>query len=687
MSYYDQQRLYDLLPAAYRVRDAELGYPLKELTGILAEEARHVEQDIVRLYENWFIETCDPWVVPYIGDLIGVRHIHVDERSRYSRRAEVANTISYRRRKGTAAVLEQLARDVTGWPARVVEFFELLNATQYVVNHVRLHSLQAPDLRSTEALEHLDGPFDRAAHTLEVRRIPPRLGRYNVPNVGLYVWRWNAYPLVHTDAREIDDGTGVHFSFSPLGNDTPLFNQPQTETSDTHIAEEINVPDPIRRRAAHARTASYYGPGSSILVIRDDIEVPLSDVVICNLDGWVHAPDPGTVAVDPALGRLAFPAGEAPIQSARVNWSYGFADDIGGGPYERAATMSDFAGDTLLDVGEGQAFASIAAALTEWNIRGQPSAVITVHDSHSYAETISETIPADTRLEIRAANEERPTLLLQAEMSIDGGAGSAFELNGLVLASHPLRIGGEMNRLRLQHVTLVPGRELASDGTPKQPGQPSLILESATLEASIARCLLGPVLADESAEVGITDSAVDAGDRAAAAYANLAGGAYGAPVTFERCTVIGTVLTRILRLGDSSLFLGTVTAERRQEGCMRYSFVPVASRVPRRFKCQPGVPDGAGAAEALRRQRRVEPRFGSLRYGDPRYCRLHWRSRPEILRGAADESEMGVFSSLQQPQREDALRTRLEEYLPVGLEAGILYSRLRLESEGGQGIG
>ena len=36
--------------------------------------------------------------------------------------AEVAHTIGYRRRKGTAAVLEQLARDVTGWPAaRVVE--------------------------------------------------------------------------------------------------------------------------------------------------------------------------------------------------------------------------------------------------------------------------------------------------------------------------------------------------------------------------------------------------------------------------------------------------------------------------------------------------------------------------------------------------------------------------------------
>jgi hypothetical protein len=35
---------------------------------------------------------------------------------------------------------------------------------------------------------------------------------------------------------------------------------------------------------------------------------------------------------------------------------------------------------------------------------------------------------------------------------------------------------------------------------------------------------------------------------------------------------------------------------------------------------------------------------------------------------------MGVYQSLRTPQREDALRIRLDEYLPVGLEAGIFYA-------------
>ena len=44
-------------------------------------------------------------------------------------------------------MLEELARDVTGWAAHAVEFFELLGWTQWVRNHLRLHSLRLPDIR------------------------------------------------------------------------------------------------------------------------------------------------------------------------------------------------------------------------------------------------------------------------------------------------------------------------------------------------------------------------------------------------------------------------------------------------------------------------------------------------------------------------------------------------------------
>ena len=69
-------RLYDLLPAVYRLRDAEQGYPLKALMTVIAEQVNIVEDDISQLYDNWFIETSQDWVVPYLGDLIGYKPVY-----------------------------------------------------------------------------------------------------------------------------------------------------------------------------------------------------------------------------------------------------------------------------------------------------------------------------------------------------------------------------------------------------------------------------------------------------------------------------------------------------------------------------------------------------------------------------------------------------------------------------------
>ena len=71
---------------------------------------------------------------------------------------------------------------------------------------------------------------------------------------------------------------------------------------------------------------------------------------------------------------------------------------------------------------------------------------------------------------------------------------------------------------------------------------------------------------------------------------------------------------------------------------------------------------------------RVRPQFSSRHYGTPAYCQLSRQCASEISRGASDESEMGAFHNLFQPQREANLRTRLEEYTPIGMETGIVFA-------------
>ena len=170
---FDADRLYELMPAVYRIRDARQGEPLRTLLSVIAEQVSVLEADLDQLYDDQFIETCAEWVTAYIGDLIGYRPLHGVAPRISSPRAEVANTIGFRRRKGTAAVLEQLARDVSGWNARVVEFFQLLATTQFM-NHIRPNHFYAPNLRDWELLERLDTPFDKVAHTVDVRRIANR---------------------------------------------------------------------------------------------------------------------------------------------------------------------------------------------------------------------------------------------------------------------------------------------------------------------------------------------------------------------------------------------------------------------------------------------------------------------------------------------------------------------------------
>ena len=102
MSETTDERLYQLLPAVYRQRDAAQGEPLRALLAVIEGELRLVEGDIARLYENWFIETCDEWVVPYLGDLLNVRGLLPVENGALSQRALVANALGSRRRRGSA---------------------------------------------------------------------------------------------------------------------------------------------------------------------------------------------------------------------------------------------------------------------------------------------------------------------------------------------------------------------------------------------------------------------------------------------------------------------------------------------------------------------------------------------------------------------------------------------------------
>ena len=52
---FDAQKLYELLPAIYRLRDAHQGEPLKQLLAVIAEQLGILETDLEQLYDDKFI--------------------------------------------------------------------------------------------------------------------------------------------------------------------------------------------------------------------------------------------------------------------------------------------------------------------------------------------------------------------------------------------------------------------------------------------------------------------------------------------------------------------------------------------------------------------------------------------------------------------------------------------------------
>ena len=716
------ESLYELLPAVYRERDAELGKPLEALLRIVQGQADLVEADIRQLWENFFVETAEPWVVPYLGDLVGTTPLFDASRIQQPdtagdlfpdlvgplrpslalrNRADVAKTIYYRRRKGTLPMLEELARDVTGWAAHAVEFFELLGWTQCVRNHLRMHSPRTPDLRNIELLDRLDGAFDEIAHTVDVRPIAQSDGWHNIKNIGFFLWRLRSYELENIPARQATAGNWS-YHFSPLGNPAPLFTRQKREGDEAGLATELHVPGPIRPLAFWKDVAAFYAPfdageGSSLEILLrlkngTKFLVPASEILPADLGTWqqpTSTQNEKKVAVDVHRGRLAlgkdwtFPVMK--VDSVDVWYHHGFSADLGGGSYARRAWLVRKPAK-VIEVKEGGSVPDLATAKGQWN--PNDDTVIRILDSRTYAANI--TFDPKASLTIEAADGVRPHL--QGYVKIAGtNTGGSLTLSGLLIEGS-VEAERTLNRIRILHSTLVPGRTLSDVHGGATTQDPSLVVKDATdhkeLRVELAFSISGPLRIPENvAGLWIMDSIVDGVfidpvKKVRVPAITGVSSRFAPPTWLERVTILGRSYFKELTLASEVIFTERVRTERVQAGCVRFSYIPPGSKTPRPYRCQPELEIAVQEEKAGRDLTAAEkgeiriwlvPSFTDDRYGQPAYAQLHLACPEQIRTGAEDGSEMGAFCHLKQPQRESNLRLRLKEYLPFGLEPGILY--------------
>jgi hypothetical protein len=652
-------------PATATLTDAAMP-PLAALLSAAQAQGEFVYKDILELWSNFFAETCDDWVLPYIADLIALNLIDDDPANN---RREVARTVAYRRRKGTVPQLETMAFDVTGYSTRLVEFFEHMLWHQCMF-HFKLNDLYTVDVRDASAMARIGHAFDRTSHTADLRPSRQTQGWYNIRKLGFFFWRLRAIPLQGVEAQPapIPAPAGA-YHFNVLGQPEPLFQDTDPPEhgvdKDWPRATELTVMSPLAPRVFLESPGEFWAKRKGFTVSINDVITGFS-VLPANLCSWT-APQQqqGQIAVDVRLGRFLFHPLDVPAtgQMVTVDYSFGFSGDVGGGGYPRQKNLRPQEGETadVVHVSKSGAVNTISAALAQLAVSAAPLRVVQIDDSHTYQEKL--TLPANfDTLVIQADDGQRPTILLSGAANAFSGptSGTQLTLSGLLItgSSQTLTLPTGIRSFLLQDCTVDPGGGRASDGVAMRPAGVRLQV-AAPATASCLRLdhsIVGPLdLPQDMDCLAMADSIADAGAFRSGAILQA-----GPPCAILRSTLLGSFECHSLE-ASLSILADTATALFRQQGCVRFCYLAPGSLVPRRYKCAPEDPP---------------PGFTSKFFGDPGYTQLALDSLdlavPDTDPGSPivfgeNGQEMGVWSSLGNIRRLNHLRLRLTEYLPAGL--------------------
>ncbi|MBN1875052.1 MAG: hypothetical protein JXA33_12540 [Anaerolineae bacterium] len=716
--YYFTEKLWEMIPAIYRHEDGPDGNPgvLRALVEILAEQAAILRRSHDQLWEDQFIELCQDWAVPYLGDLVATRP--VSALNLRGRRVDVAKTIYYRRRKGTLRVLEELISDITGWEGKTVESFRRLARAR--------HGLDPPpallagpfsgtppggvaDLRHARIAELAGGPFDEFFHTPDVRQHAGQNGRYNIPKLAFHLYRLRAFRVQGVTPFGLADG--LRFTCDPSGRDIPLFapRQRPEDWDDWHSALEWELPAPIScRLLGHAEYMLTKALAQTLVA---DFGVPLASADKLRLLRGFRFP------TETRLREILELLNEPSLLGAaayRHILTTSLVPNCGKAVLLPAAISVEESPDNSVEVVDLN-----TGNLTPWPVSdpgrrliidpergrlqffGPPPAIdhsVTYH--YGFAGEVGAGGYSRPAVETRQPNSRVPT---------DDGEIKARRLlnDGVTQIDNSATYSPIAGKLRVTNLTLQaanlqrPYLRLKSDWILRTPdnadalllldglwlgssGDFAVILRGDYESVTVTHCSFDPggsndvngnpiqpvpLFIEASVETLVIESslmgriATQNGGMVeklvvtdsildAASSSQLAVQLARSEVTLERVTVFGRMDANRLWASEA-LITGVVDVTDTQKGCFRFSAAPAGSRLPRSYQAHTLV-DAAHI-------------FTSRCFGQPGYGQLSQTAPVELRRGAENGSEMGVFSKLLNSIKRDSLRTKIDEYMPFGL--------------------
>ena len=505
-------------------------------------------------------------------------------------------------------------------------------------------------------------------------RTPPRCGgpetgsgRYNIPNVGIFLWRLQPFRLSDVPlVPDPGDATGRKFRFNPLGADQPLFRLPRDRDADlAHrragqraradrilrlMALQLTQrrPTDVRRCDARLRSRRQLRPARAGPSCRSRPpparwRSPSSDPICAS---------PTCATSDGGGARLgarddvwrerdrhrSASCGRVLLGTARRSTRPPFSPPFTTASRGRSAAASTSAAVARRAARDAaQRERERAAAAASRRDRGRrPARHRRQPDVRGDADVQGRRRDGarapGLEVVVTARNGARPLIAASGPIALDIGARGRLVLDGLVISGGALQLAAaaddEPRELVLRHCTLVPGLALNPDGSAASPGAPSLTRRapvrhaSRSSSASSARCASTADATIELRRLHRRRGCARRPSRSKARGRTAPGARDDDPRQHgdrqaARAADAARVEHDLLRAsgGGATTWKAPVWVERKQEGCVRFSFVPA------------GLARAAGAFAACPTTTHPDalPHFTSLRYGDPGYAQLRAR--------------------------------------------------------------
>jgi hypothetical protein len=795
---------YGLLPAHIRTVDAGNGYPLKALIAVLAGGAAEIDGEIDTLLDSLFVDTAPEGGLADFAALVAAEPLRpLPEGAGHNARAYIANTLLYRRGKGTARVLEALAADVGGFGAVAVEYFMRLARTQHLID-LRPERPATADLVAGETAARTATAFDRLPRLVDVRSIARAAGRHHVPNVGVHLLRpiVPAFPAPPGDGLAAADMNGVpvarpwlngttlvpgYFQLAAQPGDIlRLFNPDRRAESGGGRVIETDLRDRLKRLPLHLETEERRRAGLEGRPPRlgetpwfDDAGQPFTlfvrtaaagalfervrpeQILIANLEAmptptarpaaakaykWFTnnagggapplQPDAHNAnakircGFDPVTGRLITAPPVAPakeIVEVRIAYAYGIGREIGAGPQDRNDDDVPF---DILDTAELQHFvrivdatapaivgpgiavvATLAQALADWKglipiapagSRGRRGLIVLARCDRETGAGSPAVFPVfvhpGTELHIVSGQWRKPKagpgIVVNPErLGYVVRKDRRFTADGRVrvMASAAPPLGGRPGVLILDGLEITAGVSLAAGAlsqlsvrhcTLRAPGAAALETTAALRQADIRidRSIVGRIRLDFGAGPAVGTLAISGSLVSADGFGGDAIAAATIDASLKDVTIFGPSAFKSLE-ATNVIFAGPALVTRRQIGCVRYSAIAPASKMPRRFRCEPDLAVQAAearkgapltAAERSATVLGVTPIFLDTGLGEPTVAMLHPLTSAAIASGGEGDCEMGVFAASAERLRMSNIESLFDDYVPFGLEAGLI---------------